>query len=335
MKSYRVLCLTDHAKHSKENSLYAIVSAMSKHPRCEKIVVASRSVAVNFAFFEHRDFTKLYGLRIGNGFNYEEAKKSLVDLKLEINPAEFNIIFLRLPRPISDDFLRALESYFCNACIINRPSGIVKCSNKSVLLNFQDVCPPIKFCRSLDEIIAFAEKFELVLKPLKEYGGKGLLRVNKDKLNDGKNDYKTLAYLKTIERQIQEEGYLAMKFLKNVNQGDKRLIVVDGEILAASLRLPESGSWLCNVAVGGKSFKTDVDDRELEIVARINPFLNNHGILIYGADTLVDDNGARILSEINTLSIGGFPQAEEQTGKPIIKVTIDKIFNYADVQLEK
>ena len=56
------------------------------------------------------------------------------------------------------------------------------------------------------------------------------------------------------------------------------------------------------------------------------------GVLIYGVDTLVDDNGLRTLSEINTLSIGGFPQAEQQTGKPIIKMLIDKIFEYADAR---
>jgi glutathione synthase len=202
-----------------------------------------------------------------------------------------------------------------------------------MLLNFQDVCPPIKLCHSVEEILEFANYHELVLKPLKEYGGKGILRLNKHELQDGDKKYDSETYLKSIETYIQKEGFLAMKFLKNVKQGDKRLIVVDGDIMAASLRMPADGSWLCNVAMGGTSVKTVPDDREIQIIERINPYLKENGILMYGADTLVDDNGDRILSEINTLSIGGFPQAEMQTKRPIIKITIDKIFKYADVQL--
>ncbi|NNF20779.1 MAG: hypothetical protein HKN67_02470, partial [Saprospiraceae bacterium] len=73
------------------------------------------------------------------------------------------------------------------------------------------------------------------------------------------------------------------------------------------------------------------DEKEMAIISAINPFLTDKGILIYGADTLVDDNGERILSEINALSIGGFPQAERQTGKPIINITTNKLFSHADI----
>ena len=121
-----------------------------------------------------------------------------------------------------------------------------------------------------------------------------------------------------------------MKYLKNVSQGDKRILVVGGQIMASSLRLPAEGSWLCNVAQGGKSVKADVTNEEIKIVKGLTPELIKEGVLIFGADTLEDDYGKRILSEVNTLSVGGFSQAQEQSGKPIIKMTIDKIFEYAD-----
>ncbi|HAW03161.1 MAG TPA: hypothetical protein DCW83_00665 [Saprospirales bacterium] len=107
-------------------------------------------------------------------------------------------------------------------------------------------------------------------------------------------------------------------------------MVVGGKILAASLRIPAKGSWLCNVAQGGTSVYAEVTLQEREIINTITPKLAQYGIFIYGLDTLVADNGDRILSEINTMSIGGFPQAEAQTGRPIIKSLIDKIFEYAD-----
>ena len=113
----------------------------------------------------------------------------------------------------------------------------------------------------------------------------------------------------------------------------KRQLVVGGEILASSLRLPKEGNWLCNVSQGGESVATEVTEREREIINKINPILASEGILIYGTDTLVDDDGQRVLSEINTLSVGGFPQAEAQSGKPIIKKLLDKIFEHADQRI--
>ena len=121
-----------------------------------------------------------------------------------------------------------------------------------------------------------------------------------------------------------------MKYLKNVTQGDKRILVVGGKIMAASLRLPAPNSWLCNVAQGGISVPSELEKEEIDIIKTISPRLEQEGIFIFGADTLVNDDGKRILSEINTLSIGGFPQAEKQTGKPIVQDTINKIIKYID-----
>ena len=69
---------------------------------------------------------------------------------------------------------------------------------------------------------------------------------------------------------------------------------------------------------------------EINIIEKINKDLIRKGILIYGVDTLTDDDGKRILSEINTLSIGGFPQAQSQSGRPIISQTIKKMFKYVN-----
>ncbi len=334
MRKYRILCLTDHDRHSKENSLYSILSGMSQHIRCEQVIVASRSSNKNISFFDDFDFSKIYGLKVTNGFNYEDAKSDLYKKIVEVDPNDFDIIFLRLPRPISDEFLRALQLNFSQKCFVNKPSGIITCSSKSVLLNFPDVCPPIRLCHSIQEIMVFSDMYNTVLKPLKEYGGKGIIRIKDRVINDGEQDWELEKYLRKIEPTITKDGYLAMKYLENVSQGDKRLIVVGGEVLAASLRLPPDDSWLCNVAMGGTSVASQADENELKIIESINPYLKQQGILIYGADTLVDDNGQRTLSEINALSIGGFPQAEKQTGKPIIKMTLDKIVDYADVHYQ-
>ena len=119
-----------------------------------------------------------------------------------------------------------------------------------------------------------------------------------------------------------------MKYLKNVKQGDKRIVVVNGQILGASLRLPADNSWLCNVAMGGSSNITQVEKEEEEIIRIINPTLSDKGIVMYGVDTLVGDDGKRVLSEINTTSIGGLPQIAAMNNLPLLERAIDLIWEF-------
>lgn len=301
---------------------------MLHHKYCASIHVASRGLTENRPFFEDMLADALMGAQINDSFEYTSEglhyKKSLQKLSVE----DFDLVFMRLPRPVSDEFLEWLSTTFSHATMINNPKGIIETSSKEYLAQFPEVCPDMSLCYSIEAVKQEIKKHPIVLKPLKEYGGKGLLKIDGDKLDDGTAMHNTGQYLEGIKATIEKEGFLAMKFLKNVSQGDKRILVVGGKILAASLRLPAEGKWLCNIAQGGTSVPSEVTEDEIQMIERISPNLVKKGILIYGADTLVDDDGKRVLSEINTLSIGGFPQAEAQTGKPVIKTLLDKIFDY-------
>ena len=325
----KVLILTDHSGHSSENSVYALARGMVRHPRCAYVHVASRGLPENAPFFQCHPDAALYASPVDPDFDYS-SDGSMVRKNLKtVDPTCYDLIFMRLPRPISDDQLRWIEVVFKDAVIVNKPSGIIETSSKAFLLKFPDCCPPVKLCKSIDDIVTFAQRFPIVLKPLYEYGGKGILKINGEKLDDGTTEYDTTQYLTSIKDAIEQEGYLAMKFLKNVRQGDKRILVVDGAILAASLRLPAEDSWLCNVAQGGYAVPAEPSEEEIRIVDIVAPRLKKEGVLICGLDTLVDDSGKRVLSEINTLSVGGFPQAEVQTGRPIIEETVERIFRHA------
>ncbi len=330
MKKYKILVLTDHSGHSDQNSIYAILQQMVDHDQCSHIDIASRGLEENSLFFDAMQRDELLGCKVTTSFSFTEDGSHYKTGLMKLEPRDYNIVFLRLPRPISDDFLLWLNEVFEHAIFINNPKGIIKTSNKKYLVNFPEVCPDVKLCYTVADIKAEANQYPIVIKPLKEYGGKGLIRIDGAITDDGNEEYDTDHYLQAMADDMASEGCISMRYLKNVSQGDKRILVVDGEIMAASLRLPAEGSWLCNVAQGGRSVSTTVTEEEKKIIAYINPYLLKQGIMIYGADTLVDDNGKRVLSEVNTLSIGGFPQAEAQTGKPIIKQTIDKIFKYAD-----
>lgn len=327
---YKVLVLTDHRGHSTENSIYAILRQMRQHDRCKGIDIASRGLVANDAFFINQNGEQLQAAPVTKDFTHTPQGDYLKEGVRTVVPTDYDVVFLRLPRPISDEFLAWLSVLFENKAIVNHPNGILQTSTKAFLRNFPEVSPPMKLCYSVQEILDFAASFPIVLKPLQEYGGRGLLKIDGEVLDDGTSLHTTRTYLEEMAGVLKKDGMLAMKFLKNVSQGDKRILVVGGQIMAASLRLPAPDSWLCNVAQGGSSVPTEVTPDEEAIIERITPKLLAAGILIYGADTLVDDNGKRVLSEINTLSIGGFPQAEQQTGKPVIKPTIDKIFQYAD-----
>lgn len=327
---YRVLVLTDHRGHSAENSIYALLRQMCKHPRCAQIDIATRGWTGNDSFFMEQKGDQLQVAAVTRDFAYTEGGDYLTQALSVVNPQEYDLIFMRLPRPVSDEFLLWLAHLFAEKAIVNHPRGVVETSTKQFLLNFPEVCPQMQLCQSTTDVLDFSAKFPIVLKPLREYGGRGLLKIDGNTLDDGTTLHDTETYLQEIEDILQTDGMLAMKFLKNVNQGDKRILVVGGQIMAASLRLPAPDSWLCNVAQGGTSVPATASPEEEAIIRHITPKLKQAGILIYGADTLVGDEGERVLSEINTLSIGGFPQAEQQTGRPVIQPTIDKIFKYAD-----
>lgn len=333
-KKLKFLVLTDHSKHSSENSIYALMSKLSQHPNCERVDIASRGNSMNDGFFVEQETEKLYAISIDNFFTFDTTQKQFSENGRVVAVRDYDVIILRLPRPVDTDFMGFIAYLGEHKIIINHPDGIEKTSTKAFLLNFPALCPPMKMCHSVEDIIEFSTNFPIVLKPLKEYGGKGILKISGEVLNDGQMDYNTIDYLRQQETYIKNEGYLAMKYLNNVAQGDKRILVVNGQILASSLRIPAENSWLCNVAQGGRSVLSEVTEEEKHIIKTISPKLLEEGILIYGADTLVDDDGKRVLSEINTLSIGGFPQAEAQTGLPILQQTVDGIMTYCASRLE-
>ena len=314
MKRLSFLVLTDHSGHSDQNSLYALVNTLVADPRCSRVDVASRGNAANADFFSGVG-AQVMGFAVGDALHYSPDGGGFAGRGRNLALREYDVIWLRLPHPIPDAFFGNLASRIPSAppLVVNDPEGIATTSTKAFLTRFGEWTPPTRLVHSESEARAFAREHPIVLKPLRAFGGLGILRI--DRPDDP-------------IRADFSEPYLAMKFLRNVSQGDKRILVVNGKILAASLRIPPAGEWLCNVARGGRSVAAEVSPEEAAMVAAIGPELTARGICFAGIDTLVDDDGKRVLSEINTLSIGGFPQAEVQSGRPILQLAIDELFSY-------
>ncbi len=319
----KVLILTDHTSHSAENSLYSLAVELLRHGAVAQVDIASRKSVENEDFFNADMYSSLWVTTIDEDLAYDRVHHPLDHDRQIADIAQYDFVWLRMPPPLSERFLKFLDRAFIDQVVINSPLSIYETGSKAFLLNFSDVCPPMQLCRSLEEIESASREFPIVLKPLREYGGKGIVKIDGDNVSSGTHKMTLQDFAVQYERQ--PITYLAVRYLKNVRQGDKRIIVIDGQVMGASLRLPAEQSWICNVAMGGSSHYTEVAPEEIEIIQSIDPMLSSNGVVMYGVDTLVGDDGKRVLSEINTTSIGGLPQIAQLTGEPIVRRGIDLI----------
>lgn len=317
--TYRLLVLTDHRTHSVENSIYDLLRALAADPRCRQLDVASRGIEQNAGFFTgEQEDAPLFAASVSGDFAFDDQGRFFHRELHRVDATAYDAIFLRLPHPVAPPFWDFIERHFPARKIINRPSGIRETSSKAFLLNFPEVCPPMQLCTSVEDILSFSRRYATVLKPLRGYGGQGIIRIEDDQVWIGTDEKTSLQeFLSILEKE--EVHYLAMQFLPNVSQGDKRVIVVGGQVLGGTLRVPPDGSWICNAAQGGQAVQAQVDADEQRIAETITPVLLEKGIYFFGFDTLVGNDGRRVLSEINTMSIGGLRQTELLTGQPVTR----------------
>jgi len=326
MKKHKLLVLTDHQTHSAENSIYELLRSLHWHPDCALLHVASRGNAVNTGFFQQQIRQALWVSEVDDQFQYTHDGRAFTEELLVTNLDRYDAIFLRLPPPVSDAFWHFLQSQFPADLIVNRPSGIRVSSRKDYLLNFPELCPHMEFCASLEDIERMWGKYPIVLKPMQGYGGNGILRVDSGRVLSSDLEISFDDFAAAYHNN--PTPYLGMRFLRRVSDGDKRVIVCNGELIGASLRVPSQGSWLCNAAQGGLSLTAQPDATERHIAKVLSQELLPLGIIIFGFDTLVDDDGQRVLSEINTMSIGGLKQMQEQSGLPLADRTAALLWDY-------
>lgn len=334
MRKLKFLVLTDHRGHSDQNSVYALCRTLAADDRTAFVFVASRGDERNDDFFSGALAVPIYGVTAKDSFDFDATGNQFTTSTDSVYYGENDAVWLRLPPPPDGSFFARLTSFAPAAApdekplVFNDPAGILETGSKAFLKHFADFTAPTCWVKTKEDVRSFANRFPIVLKPLREYGGRGLVRIMENFVEADGERYPLEDWLSRNETDITEGNYLAMKFLKNVSEGDKRILVVNGKIMGASLRLPAAGSWLCNVAQGGTSVTSKPAAEEVAMIAAISPVLLEKGIVIFGADTLLDDAGNRVLSELNTNSIGGFPQAEAQSGRPILQQTINGIYDY-------
>lgn len=186
--------------------------------------------------------------------------------------------------------------------VVNDPASVRNAPEKLFVLEFAQFMPATLVTRSLDEVRAFhAEHGEIVVKPLYGNAGAAVFHV-------GRNDA-NLPALVELFSHVWREPLMAQQFLPRVSDGDKRIVLVDGEPTGAINRLPKSGEIRSNLAAGGSAHATELSQREREICAALGPELRRRGLVFVGID-VIDGH----LTEINVTSPTGIVAIDRFNG---------------------
>jgi glutathione synthase len=244
----------------------------------------------------------------GSHFTLGEEKR--VDLK------SFDVILMRQDPPFDLAYISAthlLERVQSTTLVVNDPAHVRNAPEKVFVTEFPDLMPPTLITRDLAEIKAFrAEHGDIVMKPLYGNGGAAVFRLAPQDVNFGS--------LYDLFAVTFREPWVVQKYLSAVTQGDKRIILVDGEFAGAVNRVPAADDLRSNMVRGGAAEATQLTAREREICARLGPPLRERGLLFTGIDVI---DG--YLTEINVTSPTGIRAIKRLGGPDIAAMIWDKI----------
>jgi glutathione synthase len=226
----------------------------------------------------------------GKHFRFGEPRR--IDLGREID-----VVMMRQDPPFHVGYITAthlLERIEAEALVVNNPVSVRNAPEKVMVLDYRQYMPPTLITRSLDEIKEFQKTHgAVVIKPLHGNGGKAIFRIPAE----GDN----LGALIEVFNTTWPEPHMVQPFLPDVAKGDKRIVLIDGEVAGAINRRPGEGEFRSNLAVGGSAEATVLTEREAEICAAMEPELKRLGLIFVGIDVI----GGQWLTEINVTSPTG------------------------------
>ncbi len=218
----------------------------------------------------------------------------------------FSVVWMRKDPPFDMDFLYAthlLSMVRESTLVVNDPASLRNANEKLFANRFPEFCPDTRVSCSMEELLEFQREVggEMIIKPLDGAGGEGIFYL-------GPGDRNARSILETSTRHGRRY-IMAQRYIPEVRQGDKRIIVVEGEPLGAVLRVPHDSDARANFHAGGTAQHADITEREREICAAIGPTLREMGIVFAGIDVI----GAW-LTEINVTSPTGIREIHALDG---------------------
>lgn len=223
---------------------------------------------------------------------------------------DFDAVVMRTDPPVDTDYLLATHllgiAEANGAHVLNRPAALRDFNEKLAILNFPQFVAPTLVAADAENIGRFlAEHQDIIVKPLTEMGGSGIFRLTQSDLNRN-------AILETLT-QRGRRAIMAQRYLPEIKDGDKRILLIDGEVVPWALaRIPLAGETRGNLAAGGTARAQPLSARDREIAETIAPWAKHHGIFLAGLDVIGD-----CLTEINVTSPTGFQEIAAQTGHDV------------------
>lgn len=222
-----------------------------------------------------------------------------------IDLSDMDVVWLRQDPPFDMFYITTthlLDRIHPGTLVVNDPFWVRNYPEKLLVLDFPDLTPPTTVARDLDTIRDFRDQHgDIILKPLYGNGGAGVFKLTS---LDG-----NLSSLYELFTGFSREPLIAQKFLPDVSNGDKRVILVNGEPVGAINRVPAKGETRSNMHVGGRPEKVELTDRDREICDRIGPLLREKGQVFVGIDVI-----GHYLTEINVTSPTGIQELERFDG---------------------
>jgi len=244
----------------------------------------------------------------GDHFTLGDAKR--------VELSSYDVILMRQDPPFDLAYITAthlLERIHPKTLVVNDPAQVRNAPEKVFVTKFPDLMPPTLITRDLAEIKAFRKEHgDIVMKPLYGKGGEAVFRVAPEDLNFGS--------LYDLFAVTFREPWVVQKFLPAVMQGDKRIILVDGEFAGAVNRVPAPDDLRSNLVRGGVPKATDLTAREREICETIGPSLRERGLIFVGIDVI---DG--YLTEINVTSPTGIRAIKSLGGPDVAAMIWDRI----------
>ena len=232
--------------------------------------------------------------------------------------ADVDAVLMRKDPPFDSEYFYATHllerAEREGARVFNRPAALRDHPEKLSILEFPQFIAPTLVTRDGSDIRRFhAEHVDIILKPLDGMGGMGIFRVGPDGLNLG-------SIIETLNRD-GAQTVMVQRYLSEITQGDKRILLIDGVPVAHALaRIPQGSEIRGNMAVGGKGVAQPLGDRDREIAEHIGPILASRGLLLVGLDVIGD-----CLTEINVTSPTGFQEITSQAGIDVAALYIDAL----------
>ena len=264
------------------------------------------------ALVENKVFSSVQSLTVkdelGNHFKLGERKR--VDME------SFDVVLMRQDPPFDMAYITAthmLEHVQPKVLVLNDPAEVRNAPEKLFVTHFDNVMPPTLISADARAIRAFRDEHkDIILKPLFGNGGAGVFRVRPDDENFNS--------LLEMFSQRSREPVIAQRYLPEVRQGDKRIILVDGKAAGVVNRVPAENDIRSNMVRGGAAKPTDLTPREREICETIGPELKKRGLLFVGID-VIDGN----LTEINVTSPTGIRELKRFGGADAASLIWDAI----------